>query len=117
MTKSSIIQALVFIVAPCFLPACEDSETDKNSAPTANIHSPTDGAVFQASSNILFLGFGNDAEDGYIDGNALTWTSSIDGTIGTDTLCYASLSVGEHVIVLTATDNDQATGKDSVVLQ
>jgi len=45
------------------------------------------------------------------------WTSSLDGQIGTGTsFTRGDLSVGDHNIVLTATDSDGAIGTDAVAI-
>ncbi len=83
-------------------------------APTASIVSPSDGSVYREGDNIIFSGYGDDV-NGYIVG--YYWVSSIDGTIG-DAMTFnlSSLSVGEHTITLTVTDDDSQTGDDSITI-
>jgi subtilisin family serine protease len=82
-----------------------------NTAPTATISSPMTGATFAKGISVTFAGTGNDQEDGMLTGSSLVWTSSLDGLIGTGTsFSTASLSVGSHVITLTARDAQGATG-------
>lgn len=77
-----------------------------NDLPTAAITSPADGASFNQGSTITFRGTGTDTEDGALTGASLTWTSNIDGVIGTGTILpLSTLSTGTHTITLTATDS------------
>ena len=76
-----------------------------NNAPSASISSPASGASVVAGATLTFSGTGTDPEDGALSGNALTWTSSVNGTIGRGTsFSTNALSVGTHVITLTAAD-------------
>lgn len=78
----------------------------ENKIPTASITSPT-GTQFNEGENIAFDGNATDEEDGALDGDALVWTSNIDGIIGTGTAVTTSaLTAGDHEITLTATDSD-----------
>jgi PKD repeat protein len=82
-----------------------------NTAPTASISSPGAGSSFPAGSSISFAGSGSDLEDGALSGSSLVWTSSLNGQIGTGTgFSSSSLSVGTHLITLTATDSKGLTG-------
>ncbi len=84
----------------------KEDEDDSNSAPTARIDSPSDSAVFQLDNEVTFTGSATDAEESSITGNALIWSSSVDGHIGAGTsFTTDSLSGGTHIITLTATDN------------
>jgi hypothetical protein len=88
-----------------------------NQPPTAEITAPEDGAGFAQGEPIEFAGTGHDPEDGELTGEALVWTSSRDGQIGTGTgFTRDDLSAGTHVIVLTATDSGGLTGTDSVTI-
>jgi hypothetical protein len=51
-------------------------------------------------------GYAYDLEDGTLQDTALRWSSSRDGNLGTGSQVLVSLSPGEHVITLTATDSD-----------
>jgi subtilisin family serine protease len=85
--------------------------TATNTAPTAAISSPTNGANFVQGASVSFAGTGSDQEDGTLTGASLTWTSNIDGQIGTGTsFSKSNLSIGSHVITLTAKDAQGATG-------
>ncbi len=85
--------------------------TSTNQAPTASITSPSNGASAVQGTTIAFAGSGADPEDGALSGSSLTWTSSRDGQIGTGTsFATSSLSVGSHVITLTARDAQGLTG-------
>jgi hypothetical protein len=87
-----------------------------NQSPTATISSPT-GTFFNEGENIIFSGTGTDVEDGELNDGALTWTSSIDGPIGTGpTLITSVLTPGDHDITLTATDSIGATNTTAPVL-
>ena len=83
-----------------------------NQAPTAAISSPANGASATFGTTVSFQGSGSDPEDGSLMGNALVWTSSISGQIGTGTsFTRSDLAVGTHTITLTATDSQGATGQ------
>ncbi|MFH2013176.1 MAG: choice-of-anchor D domain-containing protein, partial [Pseudomonadota bacterium] len=86
-------------------------------APTATINSPSNGSVYVIGTNISFSGSATDPEDGALGGGSLVWTSNKDGQIGTDTsFNTTTLSVGEHIITLTATDSGGLQGMDQISL-
>ena len=73
-------------------------------APVATIVTPTDGVT--ATGAITLTGAAYDPEDGPLTGTALAWVSDRDGPLGTgETLEGVSLSGGDHVLTLTATDS------------
>ena len=56
-----------------------------------------------------------DEEDGSLADEALTWTDSVSGTLGTGSTLYAQvLTPGWHTLTLTAVDSDGMTGADRV---
>jgi hypothetical protein len=87
-------------------------------APAAQIASPADGALFRRPEAVLLLGRGTDREDGELHGAALAWTSDRDGVLGIGNhIVTPALSRGLHVITLTATDSDAATGTAQVTIE
>ncbi len=86
-----------------------------NTAPSATITAPTTGASFSVGSSVNFTGTGTDNEDGSLTGASLTWTSDVNGAIGTGVSTSSStLSIGAHVITLTATDSGGLTDTDTI---
>jgi len=93
-----------------------------NTPPKAEITSPeheTDNInEYNLGNTVVFDGSGTDTEDGNLTGASLVWTSSIDGEIGTGSYFTINiLSEGTHIITLTATDSQGATGSDSVQIK
>ncbi len=85
--------------------------------PRVTIESPEDGASFEEAAEITFSGRAADFQGGDIAGQALVWTSSLDGTIGGGkTIISDSLSVGTHTITLTATDAVGASSSDTITI-
>ena len=75
-------------------------------APEAVISPNQDFGTFSGEVVIL-SGLGLDREDGLLDNEALEWTSSRDGFLGTgSTMMSGLLSEGVHLISLTTTDSD-----------
>jgi PKD repeat protein len=88
-----------------------------NQPPSANIASPANNISVLLGTRITFSGNGTDPEDGTLSGSSLTWTSSINGVIGTGTsFSTSALAAGSHVITLTAKDSQGATASSSVVV-
>ena len=79
-----------------------------NLPPTITVSSPTANSLHLPGAAINFNAEAIDSEDGNISQN-LTWTSSIDGVIGTGgTFTRSDLTQGSHQITLSATDSEGA---------
>ena len=80
--------------------------TGSNNLPTVSISTPTDDATFNESDTITFIAAATDVED---DDTALsdtiTWTSTIDGVLGTGASVQTMLSAGSHMIMAKVTDS------------
>jgi len=80
-------------------------------SPSAVIISPLDGSQHVEGAMITLKGMGYDLEDGQLGGEALSWTSSISGNLGTGQLLHlTSLPEGTQAITLIATDSDGNVG-------
>jgi hypothetical protein len=81
------------------------------------ITSPTSGSSVDEGNTILFQGTATDHEDGALTGSYLTWSSNLDGTLGTgNNLSLDTLSSGTHTITLTATDFDGTSTSASITV-
>lgn len=90
--------------------------TVPNSPPQPYILTP-DGSSFDSTSTIPLEGEANDLEDDQIAPSNFSWTSSLDGSLGTGrNLDIKGLSVGTHTITLSVTDSDGATSETSIDL-
>lgn len=76
---------------------------------TARIISPSDEETRTAGMPIPFVGSASEPAN-------LVWVSSLDGQFGTGTSFSAALSVGDHVITLTATNAGGATAQSRIAL-
>jgi hypothetical protein len=86
-----------------------------NEPPTVAITAPAAGAEFAADAPVTFTATATDPEQGALSGDAVQWSSSIDGVLGTGTsLTVSTLSGGLHEITVTATDAAGATGTASI---
>lgn len=87
-----------------------------NTPPVVTITAPANGSSFPQGTPVNFSGTATDAEDGTISGS-LTWTSSINGTIGSGaSFSTSSLSVGAHTITASVTDSGGAPGSAQITL-
>jgi hypothetical protein len=85
--------------------------------PTAAISAPADQATFVTGENVLLLGDGFDLEDGSLPDSSLSWSSNLDGVLGTGRwLERNNLSLGTHLITLTAQDSQGNRGTESVTI-
>lgn len=109
--------------------AATDSENEKGMVtvhlnvyagiPTAHILQPALGQIFKFGSNVTLEGNAHDDQDGDLSVNHLTWTSSLDGNVGSGNLLNLnSLSIGTHTLRFTAVDNDgwKATDETSITI-
>ncbi len=87
--------------------------TSVGDSPVVSITSPADGASFDSGASITFEGSASDTEDGDLTSN-LSWTSDIDGAIGTGGSFTTTLSDGSHTITASVTDTDGNSASDSV---
>ena len=86
-----------------------------NTAPIVTISSPENNASFPSATSISFSGSVTDAEDENLIAS-LTWTSNLDGQIGTGSTFSAVLSDGTHTITASVTDSGGLTGNASITV-
>lgn len=77
--------------------------TVEDKPPWVGISQPEESPVL---SPLTLQGYAYDPEDGMLEGGALAWSSDRDGTLGTgERLEDVELSLGRHVLTLTAIDS------------
>ena len=87
-----------------------------NAIPTVTITGPANGATFSEGAAITFSGTASDVEDGNLT-SSLTWTSSVNGTIGTGgSFSTSALSLGSHTITARVTDGGGAEGSAAIAI-
>ena len=79
-----------------------------NTAPAVAIDSPANNSSFPEGTSITFTGSASDKEDGNL-GSKITWSSSLDGSMGTGASVTRTLSVGTHVVTARIVDSNGAT--------
>ena len=91
-------------------------EGGTNGRPVVTILSPANGATFSDSGvAINFWASAADAEDGDLSA-AISWTSDIDGPLGTGETIQTALSSGTHTITASVADSSAATSTDTVTI-
>ena len=75
-----------------------------DTAPSLSIDSPSSGDSFTAGAMINFTAGADDSEDGDIS-SSISWSSNIDGNLGTGASISAPLSAGNHTITAMVTDS------------
>ncbi len=87
-------------------------------APQSIITSPGDDSAIQLGGVLGLEGEANDPEDGVISPELLSWSSDIDGELGTgENISTQQLSEGTHIITLTSTDSDENAGTAEITVQ
>jgi len=98
--------------------AISNSFSVSNKPPRALISRPLNSSVFTRGQDIVFAGWAYDPEEFELNGASLVWVSDIDGIIGAGSLVTTStLSVGAHNVTLTATDEHDSSGLDTVTIK
>jgi len=91
-------------------------EAVPNTAPTVTITSPSNGDTFTEGDEVTFAGTADDTEDGPLTAD-LTWTSSLDGSIGTGaTFDITTLQAGTHTITASVTDALNLEGSATITI-
>jgi hypothetical protein len=86
-------------------------------APETRITAPLTGTTYMLGQSTDLEGVGEDLEDGTLEDAQLSWSSDLDGPLGTGRLLHVQeLSDGTHHVTLTATDSDGQTGTAAVVV-
>src|SRR5581483_5487505 len=86
-------------------------------APLVTFIAPIDGYASPAGSPVTFEGFAYDTEDGELPGTALSYSSSLQGALGTGrSLVASNLSTGTHRITVTARDRNGNSSSASITV-
>jgi hypothetical protein len=88
-----------------------------NGSPAVSITSPADGAGYEPGEAVTFEGMAPDLEDGDL-GASITWTSDLDGALGSGGSITTSALVtsGTHTITAEVTDSGGKTGSAAITV-
>ncbi|MGH9368943.1 MAG: hypothetical protein ACRD3M_14860, partial [Thermoanaerobaculia bacterium] len=106
-----------------FLTAFDTSNgtfTVANNPPFVSLGDPDDGRLYVGDQLVFFDALSFDPEDGNLANSRFSWTSSLDGPLGTDnnfSRKASTLSPGTHLITVTATDGQGAQATDTATIR
>gem|GEM_PF-2191641 len=89
-------------------------------APQASIRTPVNDSMYVATQTVILEGSAYDNEDGQLGDAALTWSSNLNGVLGTGrslAINASALAEGTHTITLTARDSDGQTGNANLTIR
>jgi hypothetical protein len=105
-----------FALVVLTLAACEGDPTGVNT-PVALITTPVNGTVYAEGEEIVLVGTATDFEEGPLPDSRLSWSSSIDGDLGSGgEVTVTNASLGMHTITLTAIDAAGGVGTATVTI-
>jgi glucose/arabinose dehydrogenase len=106
LTRSAIRNVVLSLSLWLLAVGCESTAEPRNGAPVVHIIEPAGVLTVPESTAVTLRGTATDPEDGTLSGASVKWTSTRDGQLGTgDSIRVSTLSAGNHVITLTATDS------------
>ena len=113
--ETCIFGTLCFFVATeSFVKPAECPTLPGNSAPVPSILLPTSGTTVPFGASVAFQGSATDEEDGVLTAS-LTWTSSLQGALGTGgSFGRNDLVTGTHVVTASVTDSAGSVGSATV---
>lgn len=86
-----------------------------NNNPTIEIAKPTNNSLYMVNDSVILECNANDAEDGVLSGNSISWKSDKDGILGiSNTLIKTNLSANTHTIIATVTDSKGLVSSDTI---
>ncbi len=89
----------------------------ENQSPTAEIQQPSNEQVINQGDLVILQGSGTDPEDVTIQGFRLSWSSDLNGVLGTgQSLFIDTLQPSKHTITLTARDSGGKEHSTSITL-
>lgn len=87
--------------------------TGGNQSPSVSISAPSNGTTVTDGTAITFSGSASDPEDGNLS-SSISWSSNLDGNLGSGASVNATLSVGTHTVTASVTDSGNASASDTV---
>ena len=117
-------QALVRVSASDGFNSAQDQSnavfTVSEHAPEVSISTPLNNDLYVGDQMIILDGMGLDIEDGILDGSRLSWSSNLNGPLGTGNslaINASTLLEGTHTITLTASDSTSRTGTATISIR
>ena len=89
-------------------------------APQASIVSPESNHLYVGDQVITLNGMAVDIEDGILNSTRLSWSSNLNGPLGTGSsisIIASTLTEGTHIITLTATDSTARVGTTTIPIR
>jgi hypothetical protein len=98
-------------------PAALDAKLLTGAAPTTYVLTPDTNSTFQRGATVVLHSSGWDLEDRSLTGTSISWSSDKDGFLANGRVTsVADLSLGTHVITVTATDSRGQTATDTTTV-
>jgi hypothetical protein len=94
--------------------------TSALNSPEVLITGPVSGSFAVEDQLVFMSGSGQDPEDGQLTDNQLTWSSDLDGELGSGKLLVTnalSMTEGVHTLTLVAQDSDGMMAEDSILFE
>lgn len=106
-----------FNVAHTDTPAQSSMMLGNSQPPDVHVVAPDTATTFPAGASVILHGSAWDIDDQLLPESSLTWTSSLEGALGTGRLLVVrQLLPGVHIITLRGTDSDELFSERTITI-